>query len=175
MLATKDKKLTLDDLNNYANNFLVNNYDIELSIPIMVNKRLKRKLGTYTYQKYTNVPVKIELSYDLVKYGTNNIILDTLRHELIHYALHRLDLPHFDGQSYFENELIKHNTSATRTNFIGKIEVFQCSKCKKEIHHRVVNIKNFTSRYISTCCKSSFTHVGSELHDGENKRRINYA
>ncbi len=170
MLATKNKKLTLEDLINYASNFLINNYDMELNIPIKINKRLKRKLGAYTYQKHTNVSIKIELSYDLVKYGTNNIILDILRHELIHYALHRLGLPHFDGHPYFENELIKHNASATKTKFIGKIEVFQCSECKKELRHKVVNINNLIHKYITACCDSSFIHVGSELYNGENKK-----
>lgn len=122
-----------NQLVSYANKFLQENYQMGMGIPLKINGRLKTVQGRFISrrgQKFT--PLRIELSKDLVEKASQEAILDTLRHELIHYALYMKGLPYKDGQSCFENELRKHNTSSTRTTgATGKRYVISCSKCNR--------------------------------------------
>lgn len=129
------------ELNNSATEFLKEFYDINLQIPIKVNKRLITSLGRFRYYKSESKkrPLSIELSGRLLEYGTADQIISTLKHECIHYALYMLDKPHKDGQATFENELKKHSSCSTGTQKVSiKTYVYTCG-CSE--------FKSYTNRY----------------------------
>lgn len=126
------------ELVDLANEFL-ENYDMKLEIPIQFNSRLSRSLARYVYREANRkeVPVKIEVSVNLMKKYSKEVIFDVLKHELVHYALSAKGLPSKDGHPYFENELKKYGISPTNTiSYIGKLYVYACKNCKMEIKRR---------------------------------------
>lgn len=131
-----------------ANNFLKENFDLKLNIPIQLNGRLKRALGTY-YQKYDNnelIPSSINLSKNLFEYHDESTIIDVLKHELIHYALHVKGLPYDDNDYEFINTCNRLGVSLTNTiKYKGKIHVFSC-KCEGKEFLEKRKFKNGTYR-----------------------------
>lgn len=99
--------LTKKLLESYANKFLVENYGIRLKVPLVLNEELGLTCGRFIHLEGGDepVPLVIELNKKLVINNEPNIVLDVLKHELVHYALFMLGKPCDDGHPVFENEL----------------------------------------------------------------------
>jgi SprT-like protein len=104
-----DKGETCYDISSlvkFANYWTQSTYGVKLRIPIKIYKGLDccgEFVYTNTYAKQINISVR-----EFNK-GSQDV-LDTLIHELTHYCLYELDLPHKDTDLYFQNDL-KRNTS----------------------------------------------------------------
>ena len=109
-----------------ADDFLQKEFNINLKIPIEINGRLSKTLGRYIYRG--NRPLKIELSKKLLEYYDKDTIIDVLKHELVHYALHKMGVKGFgDGDADFENTL--KILDVNRTGVIknkGKVHKYEC-------------------------------------------------
>ena len=110
------------DLYEYANNFLQENYDLYLEIPILILNINKYKVGScgelnvgyvISNGKFVPYPRHITIYWktsvydfesDLIHFSIDNV-LDVLKHELVHYAMLMLKLPWFDKDPSFEKEL----------------------------------------------------------------------
>lgn len=144
-------------LRQYANKFLKDNYDMELSIPLDLNARMKTTCGWFRSTRYADgrkVARKIELNKFFVENNEPITVLDVLRHELVHYALFAQGKPNSDGHPVFENELkrLKIVSQSDINKYIIKSKpvnftVYQCVDCDTEfkrkralandgIHHR---------------------------------------
>lgn len=156
---------TLIHLEEYADQFLQDNYNLRLTIPIKQNNRLRRTMGRYKAFS-TGEPSVIEIAGYTLQYADKNILLGVLKHELIHYALHMLDKPYSDGHPYFENELKKHNAPSTHTISVGKFHQLQCKKCKKISKTKTKNVVKNIHLYRSRCCKSDLSFVGEVISNG---------
>lgn len=55
--------------------------------PINVNGRLTRTLGRVKYNRSTYLPIVVEFSRQLLEEGTDNDILNVIKHEYVHYFL----------------------------------------------------------------------------------------
>lgn len=156
-----------------AKRFLKEEYDMELTVPIEFNTRLKRCLGRFRFNKVNgeNVPLKIEMSVEFMKVHPKENILDVLRHELVHYALCAKGLPeaHFsDGDSVFENELKRLNVSRTRhyTGKYGKLHHYTCNSCGAEFKRK----RRITATARCSCSLDSKIIYNGEIeynHEGE--------
>lgn len=92
------------DIHKEADKFLRDNYDINLNIDICINSRLKKCTGRFV--TISGVSNNIDISRDLLLYENKDKILDTLYHELVHYALcSKYSDGYKDGQELFEAEL----------------------------------------------------------------------
>src|SRR5690606_36337069 len=91
----KQEPWSLEALRREADEFLQTCYGLELHIPILVNRRLKRVLGRFALKG--GRPFAIELSADLLQYQERHVIVDVLKHECIHYACYMLGKPYRDG------------------------------------------------------------------------------
>ena len=157
MTQTQEKHFTTKvefELFKYGRDFLKENYPHIPMIPVKVNGRLSRALGRYMYQR-TGQAKGIEISKNMIKHYPKEEILDTMRHELTHYALHYDGKPFFDGHPVFESELIKNNASSTRTKkFRGIKEVieYKCSKCNIESFTYTKAVAKNPNRYRTRCC-----------------------
>lgn len=142
-----------------ANDFLQENFNIELSIPIRLNGRLKRNLGRYLCLS-DGTPLRIEIAKDHIKYYTQKEVVDTLKHECVHYALHMLGLPFGDGDDYFEDTLKRLGVCSTGTmKHKGLTHVYNCD-CKEE--HLSITRFN-VNRYRCGNCRGKFTYVGQKI------------
>lgn len=157
---------TVNGMMKYASDFLKETYDIHLDIPIVINGRLSRTMGAMVevYNALTQEyePQYIEMAKRLIEFGHIDSIENTLRHELIHYALRRLGKPYNDGDLYFENELEKYAPRDLEKTFVGKRYKCQCSKCKKTFLDKTKNQK----KYITKCCKAEINVIAEIIGNG---------
>lgn len=118
------------ELTQIANDFLVN-YDMELTIPIQFNTRLKKVLGRFISSRKAG-PIKIEMSVDFIQSHPKEHIIDVFKHELVHYALCHKGLPFDDGHPVFERELLKHSIKSTHSyEYLGEVHRYTCEQCNK--------------------------------------------
>ena len=159
------RKITEKELTHIATEFLRDNYEMELSIPVRRNNRLRTSLGRYQHTP-EDEPIRIEIAGFTIKYGAYEVIVDTLKHECIHYALAMRGDPYDDGDPIFEAELRKHNVGSTETNRVGLWYLTECNGCGETTYGVNKRIATHIERYISGCCEESLTYVGERIFDG---------
>lgn len=162
-------QLTIDDLTQIARDFLREEYDLPLEIPIKRNNRLSRTLGRFTFD-YDWTPRRIDISGELFKYGADEAIIDTLKHELVHYALCVKGEPFDDGHPHFESELRRLSVSSTEQTSLGPSAVYSCDKCRKIQYtcskRYVKALEKSTRGYRTRCCNAPLTYIKTEIFDG---------
>ena len=156
--TTEELKMSQHEIEEYARRFLKETYNLELTIPIVINGRLTRALGSYVTTRSGNneKPVRIELSKKHLEYSKIEDIQDTIKHEIIHHALHLLGKPFDDGHPIFESELKKHCSIRMKTVYVPierNVRVYRC-KCDEYIYLRTI-----TPKYC-TVCNHDLTYVG---------------
>lgn len=156
--------MTIEELTREAKKFLRETYNMELKIPIKTNYRMKNVLAWFSHYKNFKQAVHIEMSSKLLKYGSRDIILDVLKHELIHYYCYEKNLNHLDGSDDFENELKKQGISGQQAFFVGELHRLSCNKCKRVV---TTSIKTRTKgSCVSHCCYSKTTYLRTDVYDG---------
>lgn len=122
-------------LRRYAESWLLDNYGLKLVVPLKLNGRLKTTLGWFIYKKKSLQPVAVHLNKQFVQNNEKDIVLNVLKHELMHYALFMKGEPHHDGDSHFENELRKKGIVSQSTVNKYSIhtvkQIYQCVECNK--------------------------------------------
>jgi SprT-like protein len=117
-----------------SEDFLKENFKLDLEIPIIFNTRLKKVFGRLIYKNLGKmcVPIKIEMSVDFMISHPRERIIDVLKHELVHYALCVQGLPFDDGHPVFENKLKELGVNSTRTyEYLGELHRYECINCRK--------------------------------------------
>lgn len=148
--------LKISELEKFANEFLKTHFNLSLKIPIKYNSRLTSTHGRFI-RRY-NKPYCIELSARIAQEETDNFTLDTLKHELVHYALFLLGKPYKDSDKYFQTKCIEVGAPLTRTRKANiKRHVYKCSEdcsVKHEFDRRL------QKRYVYSCkkCKTNLTY-----------------
>ena len=164
--------MTLEGLTAYAEQFLRETYGMELGIPIKINGRLRRVQGRYISSYADNEPKRIELAKFLIDYGTDSIIKDTLKHELVHYAFHLQGLPFNDGDKEFEEELRRLGIRSSESDFVGMRYLIKCTRCGYVGETAVKRVKNNPEFYESKCCDAPLTYIGNVIYDGESRKEL---
>ena len=111
-----------------GNNWLKDNFGMTIQVPVKANGRLSRTLGRYIHS-YDGTPVSIELSKNLLNAGYEQAFA-TLKHELVHYALHVSNKPYRDNDRYFIqtcNDLGVHLSGTQSVPM--KRHIYNCSTC----------------------------------------------
>lgn len=125
-LKEKEMPAFLNEAKTFANNFLMKNFNMELKIPIKMNGRLTRTMGRYLARNYFGnvIPKSIELSKTYLVaaliVGDLEEIYDTLKHELVHYALSVQGKNYSDGDYDFEKKLYELNISSSGSTPVRK-------------------------------------------------------
>lgn len=131
----------LTQLTKYSEKFLKDNYNLSLDIPLKLNGRLKTCCGRFisTHNRTTGKATakSVEMNKFFVENNEPTLVLDVLRHELVHYALFTLGKPHKDGHLVFENELkrlgIVSQSTINKYTIASKpvrFSIYECSDCK---------------------------------------------
>lgn len=117
----------------HAENFLVKNFSLPLDIPININNRLRTSGGVFKYTsdgKGNFTPLKIEIAKFMIESGTPTEIIETLEHELVHYALCALRKPHRDSDSVFKITCQRLNIPLSH-KVIKNLYQYECVDCHK--------------------------------------------
>lgn len=117
-LSQKDKNDFTNQMVKYSENFLKENFNVNLTIPIEIDGRLTRTGGSFHHTRQ-NKPIKIKVSERFIACALKDesegvgAILDVLNHELTHYALCILGRDFDDGSEDFEKTLAKLNIGSS--------------------------------------------------------------
>lgn len=149
----------------YADRFLQDNFNIKLLIPIKRNNRLRSTLGRYVID-YKSRPVRIELSGNVLTYGSKETILGVLKHECIHYAYHVQGKNMEDGNPDFERALKQFKAPSTKTLKVGKYYTYECSECNKIGESRLQRLVRYPNDYRTSCCKAPLHITGEKIYRG---------
>lgn len=151
----------ITSLQQFANGWLRENYQLTLDVPLEINGRLSRALGRFVYNRHEQRPKKVELSKRLLQYYPEETILDVLKHELVHYACYVKGEPHDDGHPHFEGELRKHGVTGTGIiKAKGLFHKYSCNSCGGTFTRRNRISPQRMSRSITNCCNSKFSYIG---------------
>lgn len=161
--------MTIDELKRIADEFLTKHYGMTLDIPIVRNNRLKVHMGRFIGWRCEDdeeLSYTIEIAGFMFEYATDAVIVDTLLHECIHYALCSRGEPYYDGHPHFEAELARHGVGSTETNFVGKFYEFECGSCGETVRSKRKAIADYPEEYSSNCCRADIRYVGERIYDG---------
>lgn len=146
---------------DYATDYLENEYQLELTIPIEINGRLSRSAGRFQSYIQIRKPVRIEISkkHIILSLMENNFdtVLDTLTHELIHYALFVKNLPHRDNDNYFIQECNRQKVSLIHEGPQLK-HVYIC-----ENGHNFYSSNKFDEKKYNCGCGSKIKYVKQDI------------
>lgn len=160
--------MEISELELLARNFLKETYQMELTIPIIRNNRLRTSLGRFVVS-HDQKPLRIELSGKVLTYGTRATIRGVLFHECIHYAFFVQGKNFTDGDPEFEAELLKHRAPRTETLKVGKHYIFSCSNCGQKGETIVKRVVKERKNYRSTCCRAKIVLEGVKIYDGSKE------
>jgi SprT-like protein len=157
-------------LQDFAKKFLKDTYDLELIVPLKLNGRMKTTCGWFRWNKRTRRPVVVELNRFFVENNNSDVVIDVLKHELIHYALFMKGIPHSDGQYEFEQELKRLGVVSQKT--IDKYDItskprnlhyYRCqeSSCNKE--YRLKRALKNQGRNHRCNCGGSLIDLGKKV------------
>lgn len=126
----REKRKFESELEIYAHKFLKKNFNMNLTIPIKIDGRLTVSVGSFHFKNngFKNIAKMIKMSERYMKCalhdGADGIesILDTLKHELVHYALFEQGVKGFgDGDVEFESKLEELNIGASGATSKNKV------------------------------------------------------
>lgn len=125
-------RLTLGKAKEVMNDFLVENYGIELDIPVEWGIDLERKWGSFLFKevdqdiKFNGVSyekgnvlkgsLKIVLNRELIHAKNKDLVNKILKHEALHYAMYKKGVPFDDGDVEFEKEIERKGLVGTRVS-----------------------------------------------------------
>ena len=109
------------DFEAYANEFLEKNYNTSLTVPIKISGRLTSTGGYFrgVIRGGVRKPMEIQMSERFIASALHDgqegleAILDTLKHELVHYVLFKTGKEFHDGDYDFESELARLDIGAS--------------------------------------------------------------
>lgn len=157
--------MTIEELTEYAADFLRDNYDMELAIPILRNNRLRTTMGRFI-ENHEGAADRIEIAGYMFEYSAREVIIDTLYHECVHYALFERGEPSDDGEPYFEAELKRLDIGATGTNIVGTYVIYSCGSCGKELKARGKRLLRDHRERMTACCLAEIVIEGERIYDG---------
>lgn len=118
----KQKDTYEKQLEKYAEEFLEKNYDTSLTVPIKISGRLTSSGGYFKYRRLNGnekEPMEINISERFIASAIHDgqegleAILDTVKHELVHYVLCKQGKDFSDGDDDFESELARLDIGAS--------------------------------------------------------------
>ena len=118
----RQKHIYEKQLKKYSEEFLEKNYNTELTIPIKISGRLTSSGGYFKYRRVAGgekEPMEIQISERFIASAIHDgqegleAILDTVKHELVHYVLCKQGRDFSDGDDDFESELARLDIGAS--------------------------------------------------------------
>src|SRR5574344_649385 len=118
----KQKYIYEKQLKKYSEEFLEKHYNTELTIPIKISGRLTSAGGYFKYRRLhgdDKMPMEIQISERFIASAIHDgqegleSILDTVKHELVHYVLCKQGKNFHDGDDDFESELARLDIGAS--------------------------------------------------------------
>jgi len=169
-LTPIERRQAVKDLTAFSKKFL-KHMDFKLTIPIVIEPRLKRAMGSFHSRDDESLCIKISENQLALSIHYNHIemILATLKHELIHYVLFEQGKGFKDGQADFEQALAKYGATASWATPESKIKTSKGSCFTIFDVYQGINMKDDTD-----IIEIALTHTKNLQHGYVTKKRGNY-
>ena len=145
-------------------------HGFNLYCPVVVNTRFRKTLGRVCYDECGELE-KIEFSAQLLEYGTEQCIIDTILHELAHAFVYLETGEHHGHDATFRAMCARLGT--VNNGMYAKGQVYEkpreefykytlkCSCCDKVVGHRsrACKITKNPEYYTSGCCHAAIKVV----------------
>ena len=159
--AVKRTRTKLENtMTRFAYKWLKEHYDVILTHDIDINARLTRSMGRVRigYHGIHSIEIseKLVLDYRLTQDSTK--LIGVLKHELIHYALYKLNLPFKDSDNYFKEQCKLHNAPLSIDGYISKVHAYKCENGHEITRKRKID----TNRYVCGC-DSKLKYIGEKV------------
>lgn len=156
---------TVDEINELliklrkiAKDFTIKEYNVELTVPIVINNRLSKHLGRFRSFKNGNA-IDIQLSKELLSYHSEEVIIDVLKHELTHYSLFELGLPFQDSDYTFINACKSRNIALSGVYKSKVVLIYGCEDgCQLKRSRRMQ-----TSKWVCAEHKKEFSLIEKRI------------
>ena len=161
-MTTYNKAKSEQTLTIIARNFLQKEFGLELTVPVKVSGRMKDLLGVFYYERDndngSNNPLSIKIAEGLIKEeGREHDVIDTLKHECIHYALCVLGKPFSDGDKEFINTCNRLGVGLTRTTKgFADQHMWDCKHGLKTLCKNNMRYHEKSHRYRKCGCKLTY-------------------
>lgn len=157
-MSSTQLQMSQQEIEAYAKSFLKEAYNMELTIPIVINPYISNVLARFLHYKNHGSSIALEFSKKYLKHGQLNDILGTIKHECIHFAMYEMYRPYKDGHPEFEAELKKHGANTTETvnyKMERNVRVYKCN-CREHIELR--KLSNNGADYQCVDCKADLVY-----------------
>lgn len=158
-------EMATEELTEIATKFLRDNFHMVLAIPIVRNNRLRVRMGCF-YATTDDIPDSIEIAGFVIEHGTREVVLDTLYHECVHYALCSRGDPYDDGHPVFEAELRRLGISSTESNRVGMFIKYNCAGCGVATETGNMRVLRYPQGYRSGCCGGELINLSKRIYNG---------
>lgn len=148
------------ELTQYGSQWVYDEFGVKLNIPIEFNGRLRTVYGQFWHNR-NGEALKITIAKKLIESNLEDEIYDTLRHELIHYALHQLDKPFRDSDKEFKDTCARLNVSLYGEIEFSNQHVYTCECGVKHKRHNKISDKRLPL-YSFPKCGHKLKYLGRE-------------
>lgn len=124
--------VSLGYVENKMKEFLKEEYNLELTVPVEINKRLKNVYGRVSIFQTPNGKIfvdKIEFHPGILTTNKYDTINNLIKHEAIHYALIKKGGEFRDNDVEFNLELEKHNVGSCDLELKHNMYIYKCKQC----------------------------------------------
>ena len=172
VLDKEKKKEMIKMLEGVAKELLATGFEVplELGIPIEISKKMLHCRGLFYYKNSKEAKV-IRLSHELVLGSILDddfeTLLDTLRHEVVHYALFMLGKGFDDGEKDFEEAVDRLGISSNSEDDSKYTHYYILDTYRCNTHPLIIKDENHTkSEKIHMChlCKKRLTRIRTGVY-----------
>lgn len=138
----------------------------QLNIPVKFSGRMSSTYGYFQYAKSSHQSLNLTFSNKLLDGRFKEDTIDSvILHELCHWYLFEMNLPHQDGTITFESKIKEIGASSTRTIRQPVLNLIKCECCGYTYKYSSSTTKYTKkgSRYTSHCCKAKLIDAGEQV------------
>lgn len=130
-----------------------------IDVPVCINGRLSRTLGRVHFMRETCCPTKIEFSRTLLENGTDEDIINVIKHEYVHYFLLTTTAEDHGHDWMFKDKCAEigcthdktHNALQKEQKYKYEIWCMDCVQCIGTRSRRCKLIDNIQDCYCGNC------------------------
>lgn len=157
-------QITIENIKEVFNNQAIEMFGVDLNCPIIVNRQLKHLHGRYSWDKKDGnyISKNIEIGSHHVRNGKQSDVLDTVKHELLHWYLYdHMQIPHRHDSKVWLEQCQKHGVKHTKKK---KKRKGKSKHTKKEYNAFCLSCRS--DLFKSGNRRSLYTFLSDKFNDG---------
>lgn len=137
--------VSLEYIYKKTRKFLLEEYSLQLEVPILINNRLESTYGNVKFFMDSDGKIRgidcIEFHPGILQSNRYRVIDNLIKHEAIHYALLVQNKGYGEDDEDFVNELIRHKVGSCDLKLKKRFYIYKCTGCGsiKDVSRRKIS------------------------------------